>query len=121
MMSSEKTTKPWFVYILRCGDGSLYTGATNDVNRRFAQHQSGKGAAYTRSHLPVTLIYAEFVGAKGDALRREATIKGMRRQEKERLISARNGMKNSFEEEIFAALLTEKNSGRKGVIRSEGS
>ena len=51
----------YFVYILRCGDGSLYTGATNQVERRLAAHQSGRGAKYTRSRLPVELVYLEEV------------------------------------------------------------
>lgn len=77
----------WFVYVLRCGDGSLYTGATNNLEKRLAQHRSGKGAAYTRTHLPVTLCHWEKAGTKGDALRREAAIKKLTRQEKLRLIA----------------------------------
>ncbi len=74
------------VYILRCGDGSLYTGCALDVEKRLAAHQSGKGAKYTRSHLPVELAYTEACGTKGDALRREAAIKRLTRAEKEELI-----------------------------------
>ena len=74
------------VYILRCGDGSLYTGCALDVEKRLAAHQSGKGAKYTRSHLPVELVYSEQCGTKGEALRREAAIKKLTRAEKERLI-----------------------------------
>lgn len=74
------------VYILRCGDGSLYTGCALDVEKRLAAHQSGRGAKYTRSHLPVTLVYQEVCGTKGDALRREAAIKRLTREQKERLI-----------------------------------
>jgi Predicted endonuclease containing a URI domain len=77
----------WFVYVLRCGDGSLYTGATNNLERRLAQHQSGRGAAYTRAHLPVELCHWECAGTKGDALRREAAIKKLTRREKLRLIA----------------------------------
>lgn len=74
------------VYILRCGDGSLYTGCALDVEKRLAAHQSGKGAKYTRSRLPVELAYKEACGSKGDALRREAAIKKLTRAQKEELI-----------------------------------
>ena len=72
----------YFVYILRCGDGSLYTGFTDDVARRLAVHRSGQGAKYTRSHLPVELAYQEELPDKSAALRREAAIKRMSRPEK---------------------------------------
>jgi len=76
----------WFVYMLRCGDGTLYTGYTDNVFRRLAVHQSGKGGKYTRSHLPVTLVYQEELPDKSAALRREAAIKRMSRKEKLELI-----------------------------------
>jgi len=76
----------WYVYILRCGDGSLYTGITDDVERRLAVHRSGKGAKYTRGRGPLELVYTEAVPDKSAALRREIQIKGLKRQEKERLI-----------------------------------
>ena len=75
----------WYVYMLRCGDGSLYTGCTDNVERRLAVHQSGKGAKYTRSRLPVTLAYREELPDKSAALRREAAIKRLSRAEKLRL------------------------------------
>lgn len=78
----------WFVYMLRCGDGSLYTGCTDDVQRRLAVHRSGKGAKYTRSRLPVELAYQEEASDRSAALRREAAIKKLTRQEKLRLIEA---------------------------------
>ena len=65
----------WCVYILRCGDGSLYTGATNDLERRFGLHEAGKGARYTRGRAPLALVYCEPCDDRGDALRREAAIK----------------------------------------------
>jgi len=79
----------WFVYMLRCGDGSLYTGYTDDVLRRLAVHQSGKGGRYTRSHLPLELVYQEELPDKSAALRREAAIKGLSRQEKLALIAGK--------------------------------
>lgn len=72
----------WTVYILRCGDGSFYTGCTNDLPRRLKAHQSGRGARYTRSCPPVTLAYREEAGDKSAALRREAAIKRLTRREK---------------------------------------
>lgn len=76
----------YYVYILRCRDGTLYTGSTNDVQRRLAVHQRGKGAKYTRSRLPVELVYWEELADKPAALRREAAIKGLTRREKLALI-----------------------------------
>lgn len=70
------------VYILRCGDGTLYTGCTNDLPRRLKTHQSGKGAKYTRARLPVELVYQEPAPDKSQALRREAAIKRLSRAEK---------------------------------------
>ena len=78
----------YYVYILRCGDGSLYTGSTDDVPRRLAVHRSGKGAKYTRSHLPVELVYQEALADKSAALRRERAIKAMTRAAKLALIAA---------------------------------
>ncbi len=77
---------PWYVYILRCGDGTLYTGITDDIPRRLAAHRAGKGAKYTRGRGPLELVYQERVPDKSAALRREAAIKRLRRREKERLI-----------------------------------
>ena len=77
----------WYLYILRCGDGTLYTGITTDVDRRFAAHSAGKGAKYTRSRLPVTLVYQESLPDKSAALRREAAIKRLTRQQKLDLIA----------------------------------
>ena len=77
---------PWYVYILRCGDGTLYTGITDDVDRRFAAHAAGKGAKYTRGRGPLTLVYTEELPDKSAALKREIAIKKMKRGEKLRLI-----------------------------------
>ena len=85
-IKEEVAAVPWFVYMLRCRDGSLYTGCTDDVQRRLAVHQSGKGAKYTRSRLPVELVYQEDAADKSAALRREAAIKQLSRSEKMKLI-----------------------------------
>ena len=68
-------TRAWTVYLLRCRDCSLYTGATNDLARRLAAHRAGKGGAYTRSRLPVRVVYSERVRDRSAALRREAALK----------------------------------------------
>ena len=76
----------WYVYMLRCGDGTLYTGVTDDVERRLAAHRAGKGAKYTRGRGPLELAYQEEVPDKSAALRREYRIKRLSRPEKEQLI-----------------------------------
>lgn len=76
------------VYLLRCSDGSLYTGITNDLPRRLASHRSGKASAYTRSRRPVTLAYHEAVADRGTALKREAAIRRLSRAEKMVLCTA---------------------------------
>ena len=77
----------WWVYILRCGDGTLYTGTAADVERRLAAHRRGRGAKYTRGRGPLAVVYREACPDRGAALRREAAIKKYRRAEKEALIS----------------------------------
>ncbi len=77
-----------FVYMLMCADGTLYTGWTNDVARRLAAHQSGRGAKYTRGRRPVRLVYVEECENKSAALRREAAIKALSRAEKIFLLRA---------------------------------
>ena len=74
------------VYILRCADGTLYTGWTNDLAKRIAAHNAGKGAKYTRSRRPVTLVYSEECESKEEAMSREWHIKHMSREKKLRLI-----------------------------------
>ncbi len=76
----------WFVYLLRCADDSLYTGITNDVSRRCGQHNVGTASRYTRSRRPTHLVYEETHANRSLALKREAVIKALSRQEKELLI-----------------------------------
>ena len=76
----------WHVYILRCSDGSLYTGISTNVTARVQRHNAGMGAAYTRSHLPVTLAWNERVESESDARKREAQIKRWTRIKKQNLI-----------------------------------
>ncbi len=79
----------WMVYMLRCCDGSLYTGVTNDIERRLSDHREGRGSKYVRSRLPFMLVYRESAASQSDALKREAEIKKMPRCKKQML--AQNG------------------------------
>ena len=83
--------RDWTVYILRCGDGSLYTGIAKDVQARVNQHREGRGANYTRTRLPVELLYLQKGLTHSKALIREAQIKAMPRSRKEEIISNGNG------------------------------
>ena len=76
----------WYLYILRCGDGSLYTGITTDVEKRLEAHRSGKGAKYTRGRGPLELVYREACGDHSEALKRELEIKRLPREEKLKMI-----------------------------------
>ena len=76
----------WKLYILRCRDGSLYTGITTDVQKRLAAHNVGKGAKYTRGRGPLELVYREDCGDHSAALKREREIKSLTREEKLKLI-----------------------------------
>ncbi len=76
----------WYLYILRCGDGSLYTGITTDIPRRLAAHRAGRGAKYTRGRGPLELVYREECGGHSQALRRELAVKALPREEKQRMI-----------------------------------
>lgn len=79
----------WFVYIVRCcGDGSLYTGITTDIQARVEKHNSGKGAKYTRSRRPVYLVWQREMGGSVAAAREEHRIKALSKAEKEKLISS---------------------------------
>ena len=77
-----------YTYILRCGDGSLYTGWTNHLTKRVADHNAGRGAKYTKAHLPVELVYYEIFETKEEAMKRECAIKKLSRPQKERLIDS---------------------------------
>jgi predicted GIY-YIG superfamily endonuclease len=84
----KQLAERWFVYILQCTDGSLYTGITIDLDRRLEQHNAGTASRYTRSRLPVTLEYQEEPRTKSNALKRELAIKALSRKEKEALIQS---------------------------------
>jgi len=77
----------WTVYILRCGDGTLYTGITNDLERRMAEHDTGTGAKYTKGRGPFQLLYQEACQGRGPASKREIEIKSLDRKSKLSLVS----------------------------------
>ena len=96
---SNSIEKKHYVYILRCSDGTLYTGWTTDVQKRLETHNSGKGAKYTRSRLPAELVYTEEYDDKIEAQKREYAIKQLSRSEKEALID------NNYDEDIHKPCL----------------
>jgi putative endonuclease len=79
----------WFVYIVECADGTLYTGVTTDLPRRLRSHAAGTASRYTRARRPVHLVHREEVGSREDALRREAWIKKLDRRAKLGLVGSR--------------------------------
>jgi predicted GIY-YIG superfamily endonuclease len=85
MTENKRGSRHWLVYILRCCDGSLYTGITNDLAKRLQAHQDGVASRYTRSRLPVKLVYLESAANRSAAAKRELAIKRMKRAQKERL------------------------------------
>ncbi len=101
MMDKEKKSRkrrkspetPWSLYLLECGDGSLYTGVTNNLERRLKMHAAGKASRYTRTHLPVTLRYQELCGTRTQALVRECQVKSFSKKKKEALL--RGGVSGS--------------------------
>lgn len=87
--NTEPSSETWFVYILRCDDGTLYTGIAKDVVRRCEQHNAGTASRYTRSRLPVRVEYQETQPTRSLALKRELAIKALSRREKDSMIASR--------------------------------
>ena len=83
-----------YAYILECGDGTFYTGSAKDLDKRLAEHRSGKGAKYTRQRLPIRLAYAEQLATLSDARRREREIQGLSRKLKQALVASNPADKN---------------------------
>ncbi|MDO8573569.1 MAG: GIY-YIG nuclease family protein [Candidatus Daviesbacteria bacterium] len=76
----------WYVYALECADGSLYTGVSNNPEKRFLEHKDGKGGRYTRSHKPIKLLYQEELPTHSKALKRESEIKSWSREKKIKIL-----------------------------------
>lgn len=83
----ESSGKPWHVYLVRCADGSIYTGITDNVEARLKKHNSGRGAKYTAQRRPVILLHSEKLDSQGSAMKREAQIKRWSKKQKEALAS----------------------------------
>jgi putative endonuclease len=81
-MKRKQPADTWFVYILRCADGTFYTGITKDLVRRCRQHEAGTASRYTRGRRPTKLVYQESHPSQSEALKREAAIKALTRQQK---------------------------------------
>lgn len=90
--TENEAGKTGFVYMVECSDGTLYTGWTTDADRRVKTHNKGQGARYTRSRLPVTLVYLEQIRGKSECLQREAAIKKLRRSQKKKLIGSASNL-----------------------------
>ena len=87
-MDAASAKKTWYVYLVRAANGSLYCGVSDDAQRRFLAHQSGRGARFFHSSPAVALVYIEACPSKGDALRRERAIKSLKKPAKEALVAA---------------------------------
>jgi predicted GIY-YIG superfamily endonuclease len=92
------STGTWFVYILRCADGTLYTGITKDLARRTQQHNAGTASRYTRSRRPAKLVYQEPQRSQSLALRREAAIKNLTRQQKLAMVRGQRDNRMTLDE-----------------------
>ncbi len=88
MRKDRKQKSQWYLYILKCGDGTFYTGITIDLSRRLAMHGNGTASRYTRSRLPVELIYREPCANRSTALKKEHAVKALTRRQKEDYISS---------------------------------
>jgi len=90
LLALEGLQLPYYVYILRCKDGSYYTGYAKDAEKRFEMHKKGRGARYTRMHEPETLVYTEQFESRSEAVRRERKIKTLNHNRKQQLINKNN-------------------------------
>jgi predicted GIY-YIG superfamily endonuclease len=88
MTPSSPPVRAWLVYLLRCADGTYYTGSTTDVAARAAAHNAGRGARYTSGRRPVEVVYREVCGSRSAAFRRELAVKRLTRSQKETLIAS---------------------------------
>ena len=94
----------WWVYVLRCSDGSLYCGISNDVERRLRAHNAGKGSRYVRSRSPASLAFSWAAGTKSQALKAEYAFKQLSKKQKESIVGA---LKNEAKEDISSVALSQ--------------
>ena len=88
--AGKKSREKWFLYVLKCSDGTFYTGITNDLERRLKMHQDGKASRYTRTRRPVEMLYSEKCGNRSKALIRECEVKEWPKKKKEALVAGEN-------------------------------
>lgn len=93
--------KPWYLYLIRCGDDTLYTGISNDVPRRLAAHRLGRGARYLRGRGPLALARKIRVGSRSQALSAELRVKRLPRLKKEKLIHGKIRLKDLIKKKIY--------------------
>ena len=92
---------PWYIYLVRCGDGSLYTGISNDVARRLQAHRAGRGARYLRGRGPLTLARRIRVGSRSDALKAECRVKRLKKERKEKLARGKVRLKDILNDDLL--------------------
>lgn len=98
MATDDSVVSEWSLYVIKCGDGKLYTGITNDVEQRFSQHESGDGAKFTRGRGPLELVFRQAVGTRSRASKLEWRVKRLKRKDKERLVAGILGLDGLLEE-----------------------
>lgn len=99
-MPAHRQDPVWHIYLIECVDGSYYTGVTTDVERRFAQHVSGDGARYTRSHKPLRLLAFRAIGSRSDALKTELAVKRLPKEAKVAAVMNSTGMVKVADPEV---------------------
>jgi len=87
-LDQEKRESEWYLYLIRCKGGQLYTGISTDVARRFSAHQLGKGAKFLRGKAPLSLVFQQKIGSRSEALKTEALVKKLARADKESIITS---------------------------------
>ena len=113
--------KPFFVYMLRCADGSYYLGHTDDLDRRFAQHQAGEIPGYTHERRPVELVWSQETATREDALVAERQLKGWSRAKKEALIAGDWGRIGNLARSRGASFLRQAQDDRESTLRTIGN
>ncbi len=94
--NNRQESTVWWLYIIRCRGGALYTGITTDVARRFSEHKSGKGAKYLRGRAPLELVFRQQIGSHSQALKAELAVKKLSKTEKEQIIASASGVVHLF-------------------------
>jgi len=109
--TGKKRAEKWFLYMLKCSDASLYTGIAKDIEKRFKAHSSGKGARYTRTRLPLAIVYREPCQSRADALVREFNIKKLTPKRKQTLVEAYRTGGKALKAAIRASFIKKRKKG----------